>query len=95
MSQAQVWLAVGFLGQAIFSCRFIVQWIASERRRASFIPVAFWWLRIAGGVTLLSYALWREDPVFIAGQGAGLIIYIRNLMLIRRNRVTDQLVQSS
>ncbi len=95
MSQAQIWLAVGFLGQAIFSCRFIVQWIASERRRASFIPVAFWWLSIAGGITLFSYALWREDPVFIAGQGAGLIIYVRNLMLIRRNQSDSQLAQSS
>jgi lipid-A-disaccharide synthase-like uncharacterized protein len=77
------WLAVGFLGQAMFSARFVVQWVASERRKTSVIPVAFWWLSIAGGVGLLSYALHRGDPVFIAGQAAGLVVYGRNLVLLR------------
>lgn len=77
------WLALGFLGQAMFSARFVVQWVASERRKTSVIPVAFWWLSIAGGVGLLSYALHRGDPVFIVGQAAGLVVYGRNLVLLR------------
>lgn len=78
------WLAVGFLGQAMFSGRFIVQWIASERKKASVIPVAFWWLSLAGGVALFAYAVHRGDPVFILGQVAGLVVYGRNLVLLRR-----------
>lgn len=74
---------VGFLGQLLFSSRFIVQWIASERARNSVMPVVFWWLSLAGGATLLSYAIWRMDPVFIMGQGMGLVVYARNLFLIR------------
>lgn len=77
------WLALGFLGQAMFSGRFIVQWIASERKRASVIPKAFWWLSLAGGVVLLAYAVHRRDPVFILGQSAGLLVYGRNLVLLR------------
>jgi lipid-A-disaccharide synthase-like uncharacterized protein len=79
------WLAVGFLGQAMFSGRFIVQWIASERKKASVIPVAFWWLSLAGGVALFAYAVHRGDPVFILGQVAGLVVYGRNLVLLRRS----------
>ena len=66
------------------SARFLVQWITSERAGHFFIPVAFWWLSIAGGMTQLSYAIYRLDPVFILGQGTGLIVYTRNLMLIGR-----------
>lgn len=84
MNTEWLWLAVGFLGQALFSARFLVQWLASERARRSIVPRAFWFFSLAGGVTLLAYALYRRDPVFIAGQGAGLFIYFRNLMLIRR-----------
>ncbi|MBB3139205.1 lipid-A-disaccharide synthase N-terminal domain-containing protein [Halomonas organivorans] len=84
MNTEWFWLAVGFLGQALFSARFLVQWLASERARRSIVPKAFWFFSLAGGVTLLAYALYRRDPVFIAGQGAGLLIYGRNLMLIRR-----------
>ncbi|MBY5940203.1 lipid-A-disaccharide synthase N-terminal domain-containing protein [Halomonas sp. DP5N14-9] len=80
------WLAVGFLGQALFSARFVVQWIASERAKRSVVPVAFWFLSLAGGVTLLVYAIHRRDPVFMLGQGAGLFIYLRNLTLLRGNR---------
>ena len=79
------WLAVGFLGQAMFSGRFIVQWIASERKKASVIPVAFWWLSLVGGVALFAYAVHRGDPVFILGQVAGLVVYGRNLVLVRRS----------
>lgn len=77
-------LAIGILGQALFSARFLVQWLASEWRRASVMPTAFWWLSILGGVFLLIYAIARRDPVFIAGQGFGLLVYLRNLVLIRR-----------
>ena len=83
------WLAFGFLGQAMFSGRFLVQWIASERQKASVIPVAFWWLSVAGGATLLVYAIHRGDPVFILGQAAGLVVYGRNLVLLRGTGTSD------
>jgi len=76
------WVAVGLTGQLAFSARFLVQWIMSERAGRSVIPVAFWWLSIAGGMILLSYAIYRLDPVFILGQSMGMFIYIRNLWLI-------------
>lgn len=78
------WLAIGFLGQVFFSLRFLVQWMASERRKKSTVPVAFWYCSLAGGSLLLAYAIHRLDPVFIVGQAGGLLIYIRNLVLIRR-----------
>ena len=84
MSTEWLWIGIGFLGQAMFSGRFLVQWLASERAKRSVVPVAFWFFSLAGGVTLLAYAIYRQDPVFIAGQGAGLLIYTSNLMLIRR-----------
>ncbi len=86
MTAATIWVGIGFLGQALFTSRFLVQWIASERRRESVVPVAFWWFSLLGGMTLLSYAIWRQDPVFILGQGAGLVVYTRNLILIRSKR---------
>ncbi len=86
MNTTTVWLAIGFLGQALFSLRFIVQWLQSERLRRSVIPVAFWYFSLAGGTTLLAYALYREDPVFIVGQGMGLIIYLRNLYFVVLDR---------
>lgn len=89
MSPERLWLLVGFLGQALFSARFIVQWVASERARRSIVPHAFWFLSLAGGATLLAYAIYRQDPVFIVGQGAGLFIYLRNLVLIRREATAD------
>jgi lipid-A-disaccharide synthase-like uncharacterized protein len=76
-------LAFGFLGQALFSLRFIVQWLASERAGRSVVPVLFWHFSIAGGATLFAYAVYRRDPVFVFGQGLGLAIYLRNLWLIR------------
>jgi len=81
------WLIVGFLGQALFSMRFLIQWIYSEKNKRSIIPKAFWYFSLAGGITLFTYALYREDPVFILGQGLGIFIYIRNLMLIRNFKV--------
>jgi lipid-A-disaccharide synthase-like uncharacterized protein len=88
MTSETLWIAIGFLGQALFTSRFLVQWIVSERRGESVIPLAFWWFSILGGLTLLSYALWRQDPVFILGQATGLVVYTRNLILIARKRRT-------
>ncbi|HXA98001.1 MAG TPA: lipid-A-disaccharide synthase N-terminal domain-containing protein [Candidatus Dormibacteraeota bacterium] len=86
MTSEHFWLSIGLLGQASFSMRFLVQWIASERRKESVIPVSFWFFSIGGGLTLLIYAIYRMDPVFIIGQGAGLLVYLRNLYLIRRKQ---------
>ena len=86
-----IWMAVGFVGQLVFSLRFLVQWIASERRRESVIPTAFWYISITGTIILFAYATYRKDPVFMLGQAFGAVVYIRNLMLIRRKRVTERL----
>jgi lipid-A-disaccharide synthase-like uncharacterized protein len=86
LSSTTLWLAIGFLGQALFSARFFVQWIASERARKSVVPNAFWFFSVAGGLVLLSYAIHRRDPVFILGQASGLLIYSRNLYFLRRHR---------
>ncbi|WP_259779808.1 lipid-A-disaccharide synthase N-terminal domain-containing protein [Aestuariispira ectoiniformans] len=81
-----IWLAVGFLGQGLFFMRFFVQWIASEKKRQSVIPTAFWYFSLLGGIVLFSYAVWRQDPVFMLGQGTGLLIYSRNLYFIHRKQ---------
>lgn len=81
-----IWLAVGFVGQALFSMRFLAQWLSSEREGRSVVPVSFWYFSAAGGVTLLTYAVYRNDPVFIVGQLTGLFIYGRNLHLIVTER---------
>lgn len=81
-----LWLTIGFIGQGLFSARFLVQWLVSERQKRSIIPDAFWYLSLAGGLTLLSYAIHRKDPVFILGQSVGSFIYLRNLYFIRRDR---------
>jgi lipid-A-disaccharide synthase-like uncharacterized protein len=83
------WVALGFVAQAIFASRFIVQWIASEKEGRSYVPVAFWYLSISGGLLMLAYAIYRQDPVFILGQSTGVIVYTRNLMLIHRTKHTD------
>lgn len=82
----KLWLVVGFAGQALFTMRFVVQWVQSERQRRSIVPVAFWYFSLGGGLILLAYAIHRADPVFIVGQGAGVFIYLRNLHLIHKNR---------
>lgn len=82
------YLVLGFVGQAVFSGRFLVQWIASERAGRSVVPVAFWVLSVVGSMILLIYAIHRRDPVFIVGQSAGFLIYFRNLWLIQRERRT-------
>ena len=85
-SETLAWIVVGFMGQALFSARFIVQWLASERVKRSIVPRAFWYFSLAGGATLLAYAIHKRDPVFIAGQGLGLFVYLRNIYLIRSGR---------
>ena len=85
MSKLVFWLTIGFLGQTLFTARFLVQWIASERKRRSVVPVAFWWLSLSGGTALLAYAVFRRDPVIITGQALGLFVYARNLMLLTVN----------
>jgi lipid-A-disaccharide synthase-like uncharacterized protein len=79
-----VWIAIGLLGQACFSGRFLVQWIASERKKESVIPTYFWYFSIGGGLILLIYAIHRRDVVFMVGQAAGLFVYARNLYFIHR-----------
>ncbi len=86
MSRFDLWLIVGLLGQLLFSMRFLVQWVASERHKKSIIPVSFWYFSIGGSFLLLAYAIKRQDPVFILGQSMGFVIYIRNLVLIDREK---------
>ncbi len=78
------WLAIGLLGQAAFSGRFLVQWLASERAGRSVVPIGFWYLSLVGSLLLLAYAMHREDPVFVLGQVFGTAVYLRNLALLRR-----------
>ncbi|MEZ5777745.1 MAG: lipid-A-disaccharide synthase N-terminal domain-containing protein [Paracoccaceae bacterium] len=83
------WVAFGLFGQLMFTGRFLVQWIASERARRSVVPLSFWYFSIAGGLILLSYAIYRRDPVFVLGQSLGVFIYGRNLWLIHREGKDD------
>ncbi len=80
------WVIFGLVGQVCFSMRFLIQWIVSEKKKESTIPIHFWYFSLGGSVILLTYAIHREDPVFILGQSVGSIIYIRNLMLISNKR---------
>ncbi|HJR75614.1 MAG TPA: lipid-A-disaccharide synthase N-terminal domain-containing protein [Nitrospiraceae bacterium] len=84
-----IWLAIGFLGQGVFFMRWVVQWVASERSARSRVPTAFWYMSLIGGLITLAYAIYRRDPVFIAGQSVGALVYLRNLMLIYRPGRTD------
>ena len=77
-----VFLCIGFIGQGLFASRFIVQWLYSEKMGTSSIPIVFWFLSIFGGIGLLTYAIFRKDPVIIIGQSFGIFIYLRNLFLI-------------
>ena len=79
------WVLVGFIAQILFGARFFVQWVASERAGRSVVPLAFWFFSLGGGLLLFTYALYRKDPVFIAGQGFGLLVYLRNLHFIFRH----------
>ena len=86
MDMSKIWLGIGFFAQLMFSARFLVQWLASERAGRSIVPLLFWYLSIAGSTLLLAYAIHRKDPVFILGQSVGIFIYTRNLYLIRREK---------
>jgi len=79
-----VWLGIGFFGQSLFVSRWLLQWFVSEKKAESQIPVSFWYMSLAGSVIVLAYAIHKIDPVFIAGQSVGTVVYIRNLVLIHR-----------
>lgn len=83
------WLVIGFGAQALFTGRFLLQWIHSERHKRSVVPKAFWYLSLSGGSLLLAYAVHKRDPVFIVGQASGLLVYIRNLMLWKDTPAKD------
>jgi lipid-A-disaccharide synthase-like uncharacterized protein len=87
MKPETLWQIVGFGGQGLFFGRFLVQWLASEKKRKSVVPNAFWFFSLAGGTVLLAYAIHRRDPVFIAGQAGGLAIYLRNIWFLYRHRL--------
>ena len=86
MDDTTLWIIIGFGGQAFVTMRFLIQWIVSERAKKSIVPTAFWLFSLGGGATLLAYAIHKEDPVFITGQAAGLLIYTRNLHFIMKGR---------
>ncbi|MFP4486407.1 MAG: lipid-A-disaccharide synthase N-terminal domain-containing protein [Campylobacterales bacterium] len=95
MSAETIWLIVGFTGQAIFGSRFLIQWIVSEKKKMSVIPMQFWYISLAGSITLLAYAIHKLDPVFILGQSTGFIIYLRNIILIKRNLAQQKLPEDA
>lgn len=82
--RSQLWLALGFAGQALFASRFLVQWVVSEKKKRSVIPAYFWYASLTGGLILLGYAIHLRDPVFILGQAFGSFVYSRNIALRRR-----------
>ncbi|AXM94486.1 lipid-A-disaccharide synthase N-terminal domain-containing protein [Pseudomonas plecoglossicida] len=90
MTRETLWLIVGFAGQAVFTGRFVLQWLYSELKRRSVIPVGFWYLSMLGSALLLVYAIYRQDPVFIIGQSFGMLVYLRNLQLIARHPVQKE-----
>ena len=79
------WLGLGFVGQMLFASRWLVQWLASEKRKESVMPVSFWWLSLIGGVAVLAYAIYKREPVLLLGQW-GVVVYARNLVLLRRTQ---------
>lgn len=90
MNSQAIWLIIGFVGQGLFTARFLLQWLASERRKKSVIPVMFWYFSLLGGSILLIYSIHNQDPVFIAGQAGGLLIYARNLYFVIKNMNDSQ-----
>ncbi|MGE0268393.1 MAG: lipid-A-disaccharide synthase N-terminal domain-containing protein [Candidatus Omnitrophota bacterium] len=93
----QYWLYIGFLGQFLFGARFLVQWVCSEIKKESYLPIVFWYFSLGGGFILLLYSISIQNPVFILGQSMGLIVYLRNLRLIykKRNKVLEPLDRNS
>ena len=90
VKQLDFWVILGFVAQGMFTMRFVVQWLASEKAQRSVVPMTFWWFSIGGGALLLMYALYRRDPVFILGQGFGVFVYIRNLQFVLRARARGE-----
>ncbi len=91
MSRTEIiWLGIGFFGQGMFFMRWLVQWLASERHNESRMPIAFWYMSLGGGMITLAYAIYRKDPVFIAGQSVGAFVYLRNLILVHRSARAQQ-----
>lgn len=89
MNNINIWICIGFVGQLLFGSRFLIQWIASEKKKESIIPLTFWYLSIGGSAILLLYAIHRKDPVFILGQCTGIFIYLRNLTFIsKKSRIS-------
>jgi lipid-A-disaccharide synthase-like uncharacterized protein len=86
MTGVASWQVIGFVGQGVFTARFLVQWAASEKKGDSVMPVAFWWLSLLGGFNVLIYAIHKQDPVFIVGQSMGMVVYVRNLVLVARKK---------
>jgi len=89
------WVLLGLFGQTVFFARFLVQWIASEKKKESYIPIAFWYLSLCGSVILLTYSIHVEDPVFIVGQSTGFTIYLRNLFLIHKSKKKKKMLEAS
>ena len=90
VKQLDFWVILGFVAQLMFTMRFVVQWLASEKAGRSVVPMTFWWFSIGGGALLLMYALYRRDPVFILGQGFGLFVYLRNLQFVLRSKARGE-----
>lgn len=90
-----IWLMIGLLGQGLFFARFLIQWLTSERKKSSIIPVSFWYFSILGGGVLLCYAIHQRDPIFIVGQLLGLLVYSRNLFLIFRSSHSLDVMENS
>lgn len=86
----QYWLYIGFLGQFLFGARFLVQWVCSEIKKESYLPIVFWYFSLSGGLILLLYSISIQNPVFILGQSMGLIVYLRNLRLIYKKKAQEQ-----
>lgn len=80
------WVAIGLAGQFFFTMRFVVQWIATEKKKKSVIPVSFWYFSILGSIILFCYSVYRQDPVFILGQAFGITVYLRNLHFVRKEK---------
>ncbi|HBF30692.1 lipid-A-disaccharide synthase N-terminal domain-containing protein [Rhizobium sp.] len=84
-----LWLVLGLVAQLLFSLRFIIQWLVSEKQKRSVIPSAFWWFSVFGGILLLAYGIHRGEPIIILGQAMGIVVYIRNLMLVYQGEKTE------
>ncbi|HBG28764.1 MAG: Lipid A biosynthesis, N-terminal [Planctomycetes bacterium GWF2_41_51] len=91
LSKEPVWMTIGLFGQLVFGGRFVLQWIASEIKKRSHIPVAFWYLSLVGSIILLAYSLHRRDPIFILGFSLNTVIYVRNLHLISKHKKTGDI----